>query len=173
MWLLCTGKWEREKLKQIVICLEKKTASAPKQNWDESFLVPEIRIWEVLVPSNFLKTVESFRLVTEIHICGFSFHFLVSFKLDRSISLTQSYKHFTLVNYASRVVITSKLLIFATRCRFVIYERRGFIRLATAIFYISASTTVENKTVSIGVNFFSKMLKSFLYLQLCFYFYTP
>ena len=137
MWLLCTGKWEREKLKQIVICLEKKTASAPKQNWDESFLVPEIRSWEVFVPSNFLKTVESFRLVTEIHICGFSFHYLVSFKLDRSISLTQSYKHFTLVNYASRVVITSKLLIFATRCRFVIYERRGFIRLATGIFFIS------------------------------------
>ena len=42
----------------------------------------------------------------------------------------QSYKNSTLVNYDSRVVITSKLLILTTP-RVVIYERRGFIRLAT------------------------------------------
>ena len=39
--------------------------------------------------------------------------------------LGQSYKHFPLVNYYSRVVITCKLLI--------IYKRRGFLRLATFV----------------------------------------
>ena len=54
-WRWCAQESEREKLKQIVVCREKKTASAPKLNWDESFLVPEIRIWDVFSSLKFLE----------------------------------------------------------------------------------------------------------------------
>ena len=43
----------------------------------------------------------------------------------------QSYKHFTLVNYDSRVVPDLKILHITT----VIYERKMFIRLATGGLY--------------------------------------
>ena len=61
----------------------------------------------------------------------------------------QSYKHFTLVNYDSRVAITSKLLILTTLDRVVFYEHRGFIRLATVyiMWLNSASKWCPNSQV--------------------------
>ena len=52
----------------------------------------------------------------------------------------QSYKHFTLVNYDCRVVITSKLFILTTLVRVENYECRCFIRLATGGGFFSSVT---------------------------------
>ena len=60
----------------------------------------------------------------------FSTEFFFSVAEDQTLGSGQSYKHFTLVNYDSMVVIWG---IFPVRydSRVVIYELKMFIRLAT------------------------------------------
>ena len=63
----------------------------------------------------------------------------------------QSYKHFTLVNYNSKLIITGKLLIFTTLESQFALVTRGFIRLTIDVGdYLSSLFIVENLYIIVG-----------------------